>query len=227
MPPFSEIEKRLPRQLCLLHCDWLDDNVRSTEKYITLTSRLRTNLSLYRHRYFHKIGSADAAPVSLRNHFDKTCSLRFPEEDCRQRGSVENHFGRPCSSYKNSAWSRYGCFTCAAARPAMARSSSAPARPLRDERWLYRSRRASVTTRVMLSPVSRAIAAANRCASGSLTFRVFITKVDSAKSELFLPFYPQGRARPRAVRQHPERRQENAQLLKQSRFGHLRRLYCS
>ena len=75
----------------------------------------------------------------------------------------------------------------AAARFAMARSSSAPAFPRRLGRCFKRSRRASVTTWVMDSPVSRAMAAARRCASGSFMLR---DRINSVYLPNFLPFYP-------------------------------------
>src|ERR1039458_3136330 len=47
------------------------------------------------------------------------------KEDGSQSGGVEDHLGRPFSSYRKSAWSRYGRLTRAAARLAIALSSSA------------------------------------------------------------------------------------------------------
>src|ERR1700749_3656562 len=74
----------------------------------------------------------------------------------------------------------------------MARSSSTPAFPWRLGKRSKRSRKASVTTRVMVSPVSWAIAAARRCASGSLIFSDLIKRRLSVNT---LDFYHSTRLR--------------------------------
>src|ERR1035438_4271842 len=174
MAAYAEIEEGLPRQVRLFHRDRLDDDFSPTEEHVALAACLRTNLPLNHHREFDEIGGADAATRCIMNHLDIQFQFRLSEEDSGQGGRVENHFGRPFSSYRKSAWSRYGRLTRAAARLAIARSSSALALPRRCGRRSKRSRRASVTTRVMVSPVSWAMAVASRWASGSLMLRDFI-----------------------------------------------------
>ncbi len=74
------------------------------------------------------------------------------------------------------------------ARSAIAISSSTLARALRRSILSSRSRRASVTTRVIVSPVARAIRWASRWASGSLMLRL-IRRSLSRLSQGRLPFH--------------------------------------
>src|ERR1022692_1466851 len=174
MAAFAEIEEGLPCQVRLFHCDWLDDDFSSSKECVALAARLRNDMPLDHHLEFDKIGSADSATFGVMDNLGIQFQFGLSKEDGSQSGGVEDHLGRPFSSYRKSAWSRYGRLTRAAARLAIALSSSALALPWRPGRRSKRSRTALLTTRVMVSPVFWAMAVASRWASGSLMLRDFI-----------------------------------------------------
>lgn len=102
MTAFPEVEKGLPRQVGVLDGDWLDDNLSAAKENIALTAGIRANLSFDHHCKLHKIGGADAADVGVMDDPYITVGFGLSEKDGRECGGVENHFGRPRSSYRNS-----------------------------------------------------------------------------------------------------------------------------
>src|SRR6185437_3127488 len=132
------------------------------QKHIHLSATFRTHLPFNHHAQFQETRRADPARRRLKNDSRKFGSFRLPEKYRGERRRVHNHFGRPFSSYRSSAWSIYGPLLCPAARFAIRSSSSTVAA---DRRFCARSklsRKASVTARVILTPVISDIAAARR-----------------------------------------------------------------
>ena len=58
------------------------------------------------HAEFDEVGNADQAAIGAMNELGVTGDFGLSGEDGSDRGRVQNHFGRPCLSYSNSAWSR-------------------------------------------------------------------------------------------------------------------------
>ena len=105
VPAFAEVEKSLPGEVTLLKGDGLDDNARAPEEGFRLASAVRAELALDRHRELDMVCDTDPADVGGVDAFDEVSRLRLPIEDGDEGGRIEDHFGRPCSSYKRSAWS--------------------------------------------------------------------------------------------------------------------------
>src|SRR3984957_1774232 len=105
VPAFAEVEKSLPSQVALLESNGLDDDARATEEGIGLARAVRTQLALDHHREFDMVRHTDPADVGGADAFNEVSPLRLPVEDGDEGGSVEDHLGSPCSSYKRSAWS--------------------------------------------------------------------------------------------------------------------------
>ena len=106
VPAFAEVEKSLPSQLALLDGDGLDDEARAAEEGVGLARAVRTELALDHHREFDMVRHADPADVGRADAFNEVSRLRLPVEDGDEGGRVDDHLGRPCSSYRSSAWSR-------------------------------------------------------------------------------------------------------------------------
>jgi hypothetical protein len=96
----TEIKEGLPSQVRMFDRNRLNNDFSSPQKHIALATDIRTQLAFYHYRELNKIGGADPATISLMNHLDITVSLGLAEEDGAQCGRVENHFGRPRSSYR-------------------------------------------------------------------------------------------------------------------------------
>src|SRR5260370_26212914 len=104
VPAFAEVEKSLPSQVA---CSMVTGS--------TTTPARRRKASAWRApsgpswlsttlRVRH--GSPpDPADVGGAEAFNEAPRLRLPIEDGDEGGRVEDHLGRPCSSYKSSAWS--------------------------------------------------------------------------------------------------------------------------
>src|SRR5947209_4737042 len=106
MATFSKIVKGLPRDERLLHCHRLDDNSYAAKQRIALGQNFSAELSLDDYGDFQEIPSRNPAIQSAANRLDIAFRIRFAGKYRHQGRRVENHLGSPCSSYRNSAWSR-------------------------------------------------------------------------------------------------------------------------
>jgi anti-sigma B factor antagonist len=103
---FPKIEKRLPREMRLFHRDRFNNHSRPAEKNIALTSRVWLSLALNNDRQLYEIRRAHRTAVGCVDEFRVVRGFGLAKKNGHQRGCVQDHLGRPCSSYSNSAWSR-------------------------------------------------------------------------------------------------------------------------
>jgi len=75
------------------------------EKGPGLAQAVRAELALDHHRELDSVGDADPADLGVVDPFDEGLRLRLAVEDRDQSGRIDDHFGRPRSSYSSSAWS--------------------------------------------------------------------------------------------------------------------------
>src|SRR5581483_5436125 len=98
--------------------------------------------------------------------------IRLTGKNGNEGRTVDNHFGKPLSSYNKSAWSGSGF-------PLSSLATSLRILAIRSLMSLdlilaNRSRTASVTAVVMLSPVSAVNSCTRRCVSSFLIFRLMV-----------------------------------------------------
>ena len=96
--PFAKVEEGLTRQVSLLHGERLDDYAGPAEKNLALTRGIGPNLAFNHDGEFQEVRGANEAAVSLVNELSLDGRFGFTEKDGGQRGSVEDHLGRPRSS---------------------------------------------------------------------------------------------------------------------------------
>jgi len=109
--PFSEIVKRLACDMRLLDCKRLDNDACPAEKHIALAGDFRPGLTLDDYGELQKAPDANETALRTMDEPDVAVGFRFPEQNRHQRGRVQDHLGRPCSSYRSLAWSKYGRLT--------------------------------------------------------------------------------------------------------------------
>jgi len=103
MAAFAEIQKGLTRKVPVLDGEWFYEDTRPAEKHIALATGIRPDLTFNHYAEFDEVGNADQAAIRVMNELSVAGGFGLPEKDGSKRGSVQNHFGRPCSSYRNSA----------------------------------------------------------------------------------------------------------------------------
>ncbi len=99
----TEIAKGLPCDENLFHGDRLDNDSCAREKHIYLVSHARGSLALNDYKRFEKISGTDAAVVCIVNCLFVLASVRLKEKNRDQSRCVDNHLGRPLSSYISAA----------------------------------------------------------------------------------------------------------------------------
>src|ERR1035437_2694174 len=94
----SEVVVGLARQSALLQGHGFNDNGGGTQKRLCLPGGIRPRLPFEDHGEFQMAHDTEAADVRRQDQACKVLGLRLLKKYCDQRGSIENHFGSPCSS---------------------------------------------------------------------------------------------------------------------------------
>ncbi len=103
MPTFAKAMECLPRNVRLLDGERLDCDASALQKQIALFDRMHSDLAFENDREFDKIGGADSATIGIVNGLNVNIRPGLPEKYGGKGGRIQNHFGRPSSSYRNSA----------------------------------------------------------------------------------------------------------------------------
>src|SRR5712664_278177 len=157
MAAFAVVGVALASQECLLFSDRLDGNARTTEKRVALAYSMVANPAFRNDGSLDKGCGGNSAVRRGGNGLNENLESRLAENDGENGGCVQDHFGRPFSSYRRSAWSMFGPLSRTVPRAAMSMRAAYTASRLRRRRTASRrSRMAWVTAEVMDSPVSRA-----------------------------------------------------------------------
>lgn len=101
MPATPEVVVGLASKDALLQSNGFNHDGRGAQKGLCLPGGIRPGLPLEDNREFQMVHDAEAANVGGQNQFREPLGLRLFEPDRDQRGSIENRFGSPCSSYSN------------------------------------------------------------------------------------------------------------------------------
>src|SRR5260370_31695851 len=130
-------------QESLLFGDGLDGNAGGAEKGVALAEALVAKASFRHNRGLNEGSGGDSTHRRTSDSIHKNLKARLAKHDGENCGSVQDHFGRPFSSYKRSAWSTYGPLWRDAPRLAIAvRASRMASRLWRRRRGFQRSRMA-------------------------------------------------------------------------------------
>ena len=96
--PFSKIVEGLARDVSLLDSERLDYAACPAEKHIALAGDFRPGLALNDYGEFQKGPGTDETAVGVVDEPGVEVDFGLPEQNRDKRGSVQDHFGRPCSS---------------------------------------------------------------------------------------------------------------------------------
>src|ERR1700722_10813925 len=172
----TEVAVGLSGDASLCFADRLNRYLRCIDQFVETAAGNRIFAAIDHRCSLYIAYGRDASLDCALNYFGELGRFRFQTKNCDHGRCIENHFGRPFSSYRRSPWSpdRYGSLRrVAQSRPiSSSRSESLPA-CCPCTRW-SRSRTASVTAWVMLSPVSRESWRASLWASLFLIFRLIV-----------------------------------------------------
>ena len=102
-PRLFAIEEGLPRQIPLLKGHRLNGDTRPPDEDIGLSQAFSTHLPFNDDGELHMVGHADPAGIGGVDMLDKAFRFGLAIEDRHQGGGVDDHFGRPLSSYSRSA----------------------------------------------------------------------------------------------------------------------------
>lgn len=102
----TEVQESLTRKMRLLDGYRFDNDARRAKENVALPGSVPSDLTLNDERKLDEVGSADQAALGVMNQRRIMGSFGLPKENRSERGCIEDHFGRPRSSYKYSAWSR-------------------------------------------------------------------------------------------------------------------------
>ena len=94
----AEIEEGLARDMRLLDGERFDDDVSSAEKNITLTAGVWPNLAFNDDGELKEVCGAHQTMVGVVDELNVEGGVGFPKKDGSERGSVQDHLGRPRSS---------------------------------------------------------------------------------------------------------------------------------
>ena len=98
MPALAEIVEGLPCEMGLADSERLDYDAGPAEKHIALADGFRRDLAFENNGKLQEVRGADQASVRVMNDLRVLDGLGFVEENCGEGRSVDDHFGRPCSS---------------------------------------------------------------------------------------------------------------------------------
>src|SRR5712664_998570 len=108
MAAFAVVGVALASQECLLFSDRLDGNARTTEKRVALAYSMVANPAFRNDGSLDKGCGGNSAVRRGGNGLNENLASGLAENDGGNGGCVQDHVGRPFSSYKRSAWSTYG-----------------------------------------------------------------------------------------------------------------------
>src|SRR5205807_384627 len=120
MAAFAVIRISLAGQESLLFRDRLNGNAGSAEKRIALKEALVTDATFRDNRGLDKGCGGNSTGRRRRDSIDENFETRLTEHDGEHGRSIQDHLGRPFSSYRRSAWSIDGPLCSAAPRLPMA-----------------------------------------------------------------------------------------------------------
>src|SRR5712664_2252787 len=92
-------------QESLVFGDGLDGDAGGPEKGVALTDTLVADPAFRKNRSLNKGGGGNSTARRRSDGVNENLETRLTEHDGENRGSVQDHFGRPFSSYNRSAWS--------------------------------------------------------------------------------------------------------------------------
>jgi len=98
MPSPPEIVVGLASQGALLHGHGFNDDGSGTQERLCLPGGIRPRLPFEDNSEFQMAHDTEAADVRRQDQAREVLGLRLFKQYCDQRGSIENHFGSPCSS---------------------------------------------------------------------------------------------------------------------------------
>ena len=98
MPSFAEIVEGLSRGMRVLDGDGFDHDSNATKKSVALPQYIGAELTFNDGGEFKKIPGRNAAARGAADSFDVEFAIRLIRKDGDERRSIEDHFGRPCSS---------------------------------------------------------------------------------------------------------------------------------
>jgi len=94
----AKVEEGLARDVRLLDGERFDDDVSSAEKNITLTAGVWPNLAFNDDGELKEVCGAHQTMVGVVDELNVEGGVGFPKKDGGERGSVQDHLGRPRSS---------------------------------------------------------------------------------------------------------------------------------
>src|SRR6266850_1600434 len=105
MAAFTVIGVALACQESLVFGDGLDGDAGGAEKGVALADALVADPAFRKNRSLNKGGGGNSTTRRRGNGINENLKTRLTEHDGENCGSVQDHFGRPFSSYNRSAWS--------------------------------------------------------------------------------------------------------------------------
>ena len=98
MMALAEIAEGLTRDVGLFDGDGFDHDANAADERVTLPEDFEAELALDDYRKLDEISGRYAAARRVTDGFNVTAGVRFFHKDGNERGGVEDHLGRPCSS---------------------------------------------------------------------------------------------------------------------------------
>src|SRR5712664_2612876 len=108
MAAFPVVGVGLASQEGLLFGNRFDGNAGGAEKGVALAEALIAKATFRHNRGLNEGSGGNSTHRRTSDSIHKNLKARLAKHDGENRGSVQDHFGRPFSSYKRSAWSTYG-----------------------------------------------------------------------------------------------------------------------
>src|ERR1700756_4145019 len=94
--------KSVPRSQRVFFCKWFDENLVFSKKSVTRQDSRVAGCRFQNHAEFNKTRRRNSANVRLADFFCEAGTVFLIPQDGKNRRSVQDHLGKPRSSYSSS-----------------------------------------------------------------------------------------------------------------------------